>query len=92
VLSDSKNALVTGLGCGTGFSESTNVIGDMKRMRQVMEMNGTCSLPSAGNWRLLYRDVNSAYFFASMNENSHEGSRPFTIILPASNIQAILLE
>jgi hypothetical protein len=92
VLSKSDNESTTGLGCGTGFNEKISVIGDMKRLRQVMEINATCSLPSTGRWRLLYRDVNTAYIFSSMNELAPKGSRPLTIILPSSSIQGIILE
>jgi hypothetical protein len=92
ILSQAESGKGGSLGCGTGFSDTTAVIGDLKGFREKMETNSTCNLQSTGRWRLLYRDLDYTYLYASLNQNSLRGSRPLTLVLPSSSIQGILLQ
>lgn len=77
------------LACGTE-SRETPVIGDARKLRQIQDGYRTCTGRGIA-WRLLYRNSNVIFLFASEPKEVITDARPLTVVLPVTaSIQLIL--
>jgi hypothetical protein len=76
---ESAAALACGAQPGSGV-----VIGDKTRLRQIQATYQTCTGRDT-TWRLLYRDRDIVVVFASQRADRSAGSRPLTVVLPATS-------
>lgn len=66
--------------CGSSGGP-VQVIGDAQKIREIQETHLTCSGKMV-TWRLLYRDDNTVYLFASEPKQVIKGRRPLTLVVP----------
>lgn len=79
------------LSCGAEEGEAVQLIGDAKRVREIQETYRTCNT-SQNKWRLLYRDDETIYVFASKPEELIAGTRPLTLVLPNNKRTYLIME
>jgi len=86
---DSKNAIP--LICGAENENPPHLIGDAKKIRLIQKAFRTCNSLTR-EWRLIYRDNESIYLFASESPEIIKGRRPLTIILPNTPDTYLVME
>ena len=84
------------LACGgaADTSEPVAFVGDGRRLHELLQVNRTCSRPGAVTWRLLYRDDQEIYLFASERASAARGpdggDRPLTLVIPRGDTVLVL--
>ncbi|MDI6790744.1 MAG: hypothetical protein QME44_08660 [Thermodesulfobacteriota bacterium] len=88
IVEDNENKLALGCGC-----EETPVqlIGNARKIRIIQEAYQTCNSETT-KWRLLYRDDESIYLFASRSEKLIGHARPLTLIMPNTKKTYLIME
>jgi hypothetical protein len=89
VISDGGAGSAMVLSCGATPSKTVDFIGDAQRLRVIQDYFRTCNSKTV-TWRLLYRDDESIYLFASEAPQAFKGGRPLTLILPAKGTYLVL--
>jgi hypothetical protein len=89
VINDKGHELA--LSCGAKSKYGFQLIGDAKKIRIIQDAFRTCS-SDAITWRLLYRDSDSIFLFASEPAEMAKGKRPLTLIVPNSNNVFLIME
>lgn len=69
------------LACGALEDTSLTVIGDPRKIRLIQESYRACNSEKL-TWRLLYRDENAIYIFASQPQDMLLDGRPLTMVIP----------
>lgn len=79
------------LACGERSDVQPDLIGNAERVRIIKKAYRTCN-DETTKWRLLYRDDQAIYLFASQAAEHIKGRRPLTIVLPNANDVLLLME
>ena len=79
------------LQCGADSDASVHVIGDIKKINTIRDAYRTCNSPDI-TWRLLYRDSDAIYLFASRPAGMQQGKRPLTLIVPNDGHTFLVME
>ena len=79
------------LGCGAAPAKTITFIGDALRLRTTEDAYRTCNSRTS-TWRLLYRDDEAIYLFASESPQAFKGGRPLTLILPTTKDTYLIFE
>jgi hypothetical protein len=89
ILIDNRPSALAGkAACGSDYNEAINVIGSRKQLRLLLDSYATCSSTTSGIWRLLHRDSNFIYLFASSAQANRESDikmKPRVFIIPNSS-------
>jgi hypothetical protein len=78
------------LACGAEPGD-VPVIGDAASLRRIQEAYRTCTGRGV-TWRLLHRDKDVIFLFASEPADHISGRRPLTIVLPAASTRRLILQ
>lgn len=79
------------LQCGADSDAPVRVIGDIKKINTIRDAYRTCNSPEI-TWRLLHRDSDSIYLFASRPAGLQKGKRPLTLIVPNDGQTYLVME
>jgi hypothetical protein len=81
----------TSVGCGATTAKNLTFVGDADRLRTIQDSYRTCNSRTS-TWRLLYRDDEAIYLFASVSPAVFNGGRPLTLVLPNTKGTYLILE
>lgn len=79
------------LACGASEEIPFQFIGNAKILRTIQESFRTCNSPQL-TWRLLYRDAEAIYVFASQPKGVGGDGRPLTLIVPNDGKTFLVME
>ncbi|MGC5939736.1 hypothetical protein [Ralstonia pseudosolanacearum] len=92
VLEVGKESSALALACGATPGKPPPYIGDADHLRNLVQFSQTCNIDNV-TWRLLYRDENFIYLFASQVQKDGEyPRRPLTLVLPSSKSTYLIME
>ncbi len=89
IIEDNEKKLA--LRCGAEEEAPVQLIGNARKIRIIQEAYQTCNSETT-KWRLLYRDDESIYLFASRSEKSIGHGRPLTLMMPNDKKTYLIME